>query len=210
LQNLNKISPLLNADIKKVFDEFSRLKVLVIGDVMVDSYVWGKVSRISPEAPVPIVAVSKKENRLGGAANVALNIQAMGATPILCTVIGHDLSGNCFLELLKKQKLSENGIVKSTERSTTVKTRVIGNNHQLIRIDEEIEDDITTEETRILIDKITDILEKENINVIIFEDYDKGLITPELIEKTVIIAKQKNIPVAVDPKKKNFLSYMKD
>src|SRR5437868_12308444 len=121
--------------IREIFRSFSNLNVLIIGDVMVDSYMWGKVSRVSPEAPVPIVAVQKKERRLGGAANVALNVQALGANPVMCSVIGVDLEGQAFLDLLKNQKLSQKGILKSRDRITTVKTRVMGNNSQLIRVD---------------------------------------------------------------------------
>src|SRR4051794_13007099 len=113
--------------IREMFRYFDNLNVLIIGDVMVDSYLWGKVSRISPEAPVPIVAVAKKERRLGGAANVALNVQALGANPIMCSVIGVDAEGQAFLDLLKQQKLSQKGILKSRDRITTVKTRVMGN-----------------------------------------------------------------------------------
>ena len=102
---------------------------------MIDSYLWGKVNRISPEAPVPIVAVAKKERRLGGAANVALNVQALGANPILCSVIGVDIEGQAFMDLLKKQKLSQKGILKSRDRITTVKTRIMGNNAHLLRVD---------------------------------------------------------------------------
>lgn len=174
---------------------------------MIDAYMFGGVSRISPEAPVPIVAVSKKENRLGGAANVALNVQAMGANPILCSVIGVDVEGRTFLELMKQQKLSQKGILKSRDRITTVKTRIIGNNHQLIRIDEEIESDITSTETQYLINRIGQLLNNEKIDVIIFEDYDKGLITSSLIQKIATIARQKEIPIVVDPKKKNFNYY---
>ncbi len=133
--------------IRELFKSFNNLNVLVIGDVMVDSYLWGNVSRISPEAPVPIVTIKQKEKRLGGAANVALNLQALGATPILCSVIGVDYDGLAFLDLLKQQKLSQKGILKSRERVTTVKTRVIGNNHQLVRVDEESEEDIIASET---------------------------------------------------------------
>lgn len=174
---------------------------------MIDAYMFGGVSRISPEAPVPIVAVNKKENRLGGAANVALNVQAMGANPILCSVIGVDVEGKTFLELMKQQKLSQKGILKSRDRITTVKTRIIGNNHQLIRVDEEIESNISATETQYLINRISQLLNNEKIDVIIFEDYDKGLITASLIQKIAAIAKQKEIPTVVDPKKKNFIHY---
>lgn len=193
--------------IREIFKSFNNLNVLIIGDVMIDSYMWGKVNRISPEAPVPIVAVQKKEKRLGGAANVALNIQALGANPILCSVIGVDYEGQTFLDLLKQQKLSQKGILKSRTRITTEKTRVIGNNHQLIRIDEEFEEDITAAETQQLLTLISYIIQHDKIDVIIFEDYNKGLITPKLISKVVELAKSKNIPTCVDPKKKNFNAY---
>lgn len=193
--------------IRELFKSFNNLNVLVIGDVMIDNYVWGKVNRLSPEAPVPIVSVEKKEMRLGGAANVALNIQSMGANPILCSVIGADAEGIAFLDLLKKQKLSPKGILKSRNRPTTIKTRVIGNQHHLIRIDEETEEDILPNETQNLLTLINYIIHHDKIDVIIFEDYNKGLITPKLIQKVVELAKQKNIPICVDPKKKNFHAY---
>lgn len=193
--------------IREMFKSFNNLNVLIIGDVMIDSYMWGKVNRISPEAPVPIVAVQKKEKRLGGAANVALNIQAMGANPILCSVIGIDFEGQMFLDLLKQQKLSQKGILKSRTRITTEKTRIIGNNSQLLRVDEEIEEDITPAETQQLITLISYLIQNEKIDVILFEDYNKGLITPKLISKVVELAKSKGIPTCVDPKKKNFTAY---
>jgi rfaE bifunctional protein kinase chain/domain len=194
-------------DIKKSFQSFSKLNVLIIGDVMIDAYMWGNVNRISPEAPVAIVAVNKKENRLGGAANVALNIQAMGASPILCSAIGDDEGGKLFFDLLKKQKLSSEGIIKSKSRVTTVKTRVIGNNHQMIRVDEELETSVNANETNSLITFVKKLLSKKKIDVIIFEDYDKGCITPELIRSIVSFAIEKNIPTVVDPKKRNFMEY---
>jgi rfaE bifunctional protein kinase chain/domain len=193
--------------VKEIFKSFNNLNVLIIGDVMIDSYMWGKVSRISPEAPVPIVAVEKKERRLGGAANVALNVQAMGANPILCSVIGVDLEGQMFLDLLKNQKLSQKGILKSRDRITTNKIRIIGNNHQMLRVDEETEEDISSSETDQLLQLILFILQHDKIDVIIFEDYNKGLITPKLIKSVVDIAKKRGIPIAVDPKKKNFNHY---
>ena len=168
---------------------------------------WGKVNRISPEAPVPIVTVKNNERRLGGAANVALNIQALGANPILCSVIGVDIEGQAFMELLKTQKLSQKGILKSRDRITTVKTRIIGNNSQLLRVDEEEETDIIYTETQQLLTLISYIINHDKIDVIIFEDYNKGLINTKLISKVVELSKSKNIPTCVDPKKKNFNSY---
>jgi rfaE bifunctional protein kinase chain/domain len=207
LSQLMKKFSVKKEHIREIFKSFNNLNVLIIGDVMVDSYMWGKVNRISPEAPVPIVTITKKEKRLGGAANVALNIQAMGANPILCSVIGIDLEGQNFLELLKNQKLSQKGILKSRTRITTEKTRVIGNNTQLLRIDEEEDEDITLSETQQLITLISYIIQHEKIDCILFEDYNKGLITPKLISKVVELAKSKGIPTCVDPKKKNFNTY---
>ncbi len=193
--------------IRDMFRQFNDLNVLVIGDVMIDSYVWGKVNRISPEAPVPIVSVARKERRLGGAANVALNLQALGANPILCSVIGVDAEGQAFLDLLRQQKLSQKGILKIRDRITTVKTRIIGNNTQLVRVDDEMDDDISSSETQQLLTLITYIVSHVKIDVIIFEDYNKGLITPRLISRVVELAKTKGIPTCVDPKKRNFNAY---
>ena len=175
---------------------------------MIDSYVWGKVSRISPEAPVPVVAVGKKEIRPGGAANVALNIQAMGAQPILCSVVGNDDSGNEFIQLLKSIKLFEGGIIKSKERITTVKTRIIGNNHQMIRIDEEMESSISAADESQLLLKVSQLIKEKKVDVIIFEDYNKGVITSRIINEVIRISKQYHIPTVVDPKKLNFYEYV--
>ena len=193
--------------VREIFKNFNNLNVLIIGDVMIDSYLWGKVNRISPEAPVPIVAVAKKERRLGGAANVALNVQALGANPILCSVIGVDIEGQAFMDLLKKQKLSQKGILKSRDRITTVKTRIMGNNAQLLRVDEEEEDDISPSETQQLLTLISYIIIHDKIDVVIFEDYNKGLLNSKLISKVVELCRSKGIPTCVDPKKKNFNSY---
>lgn len=190
-----------------LINAFSHLKALVVGDVMIDAYLWGKVNRISPEAPVPIVAISKKENRLGGAANVAINLQALGASPILCSVIGSDADGRIFIDLMQKQGLNTEGISQSPSRTTTVKTRVIGNNHQMLRVDEENEEEIGMQDRKQLLDRITTIVKNNKIDVIIFEDYDKGVLGKFLIGEVIKLARQKNIPVAVDPKKKNFNHY---
>ncbi|HEU4718253.1 MAG TPA: bifunctional ADP-heptose synthase [Bacteroidia bacterium] len=194
-------------ELKRIFDSFEKLRVLIIGDVMIDNYVWGKVSRISPEAPVPVVSVARKEQRLGGAANVALNVQSLGATPILCSVIGVDRNGQLFLELMQQEKLAPKGILKSRDRITTEKTRIIGNNHHLLRVDEEIDHDITPHETGLFLERIAYLLDTQKIDVIIFEDYDKGLITEKLIREVVSRARKLKVPVVVDPKKKHFMNY---
>ncbi|MDR3297688.1 MAG: PfkB family carbohydrate kinase [Prevotellaceae bacterium] len=190
-----------------IFDKFNDLTVLVIGDVMVDSYLWGKVSRISPEAPVPIVASAKHEHRLGGAANVALNLQALGATPILCSVVGNDARAATFATLLETNRLSRLGILSDSTRITTVKTRVIAGTQQLLRIDEEGVKPLHDDLERKLYAHIERIVDDTKIDAIIFEDYDKGAITSNLIEWVVGLANIRKIPTLVDPKKRNFAAY---
>jgi D-glycero-beta-D-manno-heptose-7-phosphate kinase len=194
-------------DIIKLFDDFTKVKVLVIGDVMIDSYIWGKVERISPEAPVPVVSVTKRENRLGGAANVVLNLQSLGATPILCSVIGDDARGKDFCDLLKENKIADKGILKSRSRVTTTKFRILGNNSQMIRVDEEIESPLNDQDSSDFLKHIEQLIAVEKPAVIIFEDYDKGVITPYIIQCAVDLANRQHIAVAVDPKRKNFLYY---
>jgi D-glycero-beta-D-manno-heptose-7-phosphate kinase len=194
-------------EIKKLFDDFCNLNVLVVGDVMIDAYLWGKVERISPEAPVPIVSVNRRESMLGGAANVALNLKALGANPILCSVIGNDARGNEFLDLLKKESLDTTGICRSNERITTTKFRIIGNKAQMLRVDEEIDTDLNTSDNSELIARVALILKDKGIDVIILQDYNKGVLTPISIKSILSEAQKKNIPVAVDPKKANFDAY---
>ncbi len=190
-----------------LFKSFEGMKVLVIGDVMLDEYLWGKVDRISPEAPVPIVAIEKRESRLGGAANVAINLQALGATPLLCSVIGGDLNGRTFIDIMQQLGMSPDGLVQSADRPTTVKTRVIGNNHQMLRVDEEWLIDINASERKQLLGRIESYIQHDDVDVIIFEDYDKGVLSKSLIEQVVKWSKAKQIPITVDPKKRNFNHY---
>ncbi|MCD4696720.1 MAG: hypothetical protein K8S16_10825 [Bacteroidales bacterium] len=194
-------------DYQRLFERFNQLNVLVIGDVMVDSYLWGSVNRISPEAPVPVVSVKKRENRLGGAANVALNIKSMGANPILCSVVGKDIKGDEFIDLLKKEGMTTIGIIQSKQRITTTKFRVLGNKVQMLRVDEEVVHELNKDDFKSLYNNYLKILEEEKIDVIVFQDYDKGVINASFIEQVVNKAKAENIPVAVDPKKKNFREY---
>jgi rfaE bifunctional protein kinase chain/domain len=176
---------------------------------MLDAYLWGKVERISPEAPVPIVNVNKKESRLGGAANVALNIKALGAKPIVCSIIGDDIEGSELINLFNVEHITSDYIIKINNRKTTVKTRVIAQNQQVLRIDAETETEISKNESDSVLDKFSQILDNNQIDAIIFQDYDKGLITPYLIDEVSKSAKAKNIPIIVDPKKRNFLAYHK-
>ncbi len=191
--------------LEQVFDAFNKLKVLIIGDVMVDSYIWGRVERISPEAPVPIISINTKEIRLGGAANVAKNIAALGATPILCAVVGKDAHGDAFIDLLHQQGISGEGIVSSNLRPTTVKERVLSGSQHILRIDNETDHLLYKEERKQLLENIERLL--PDTDVVIFEDYDKGVIDKKLIAEVVEMAKTRSIPVAVDPKKRNFMDY---
>ncbi len=194
-------------EIRQLFSAFNDINVLVVGDVMIDSYIWGKVERISPEAPVPIVTVQKYESTLGGAANVALNLKALGANPVLVSVIGNDKSADELLQLMQKQDLPVDGILKSDQRITTTKSRILGNKTQLLRIDEEIEQDLNVADTEKLLFKIEEVL--SGIDVVVLEDYNKGVLTEQIISGIIQMANDRNIPVAVDPKKKNFNAYRK-
>lgn len=194
-------------DYKDIFQRFNNLNVVVIGDIMVDSYQWGKVERISPEAPVPICAVTKIENRLGGAGNVALNLKAMGANPILCSVIGKDSNGENLLHLMQQEGMTTDYILQSKDRPTTTKTRIIGNNSQMLRIDNESIETLDSEEESAFLKRIESLFSKTKIDVVIFQDYDKGVITERVITTTTTKAKKNNIPITVDPKHRNFSLY---
>ncbi len=190
-------------DFNTLFQEFSNKKVLIVGDSMIDAYMWGKINRMSPEAPVPVVEVNKHENRLGGAANVALNLKALGATPILCSVVGAGNRGILFKKLMQESNLSVEGILSTNTRKTTIKTRVIAENKHQLRIDEEETYPILqAEEFLTLTENLMD-----DIDVIILQDYNKGVLTSEIIEGVIATANTKGIPTIVDPKKQNFNSY---
>lgn len=191
----------------ELFDKLSTKKAIVVGDVMIDAYMIGGVERISPEAPVPIVAVNDSKYRLGGAANVALNIAAFGAEVYLCSIIGSDNMGKIFRDLLHENNLPDNGIISSENRKTTTKTRVISGGQHLLRIDDEDASQISDELKEILMFRISQIIENEHIDVLVFEDYDKGLLSPDIIHRITMLCRQNKIKVTVDPKKRNFDSY---
>jgi len=192
-------------NLKKYFHDFKSKRILIVGDAIIDTYLWGEINRMSPEAPVPVVdvAVNQNDSRLGGAANVALNLKELGAESILCTVIGNDNRGIIFEQLMQEQGLSLEGMLISNGRKTTTKTRVIANNKHQLRIDEEDTYPIKVENQFFnLIEKLT-----HNIDAIILQDYNKGVLTENIIENIISLANNKNIPTIVDPKKQNFLSY---
>ncbi len=188
---------------------FANKNILIIGDVMIDAYLFGKVDRISPEAPVPVVSVVKREHRPGGAANVALNISSLGSTPYLCGVIGNDEKAHQFVNLMKQYNLNTEGLIKDNSRPTTTKFRIIGNNMQMLRVDEESTNTIDDDIREKLLTAIKNILEKVQIDCIIFQDYDKGVISQYLIEHITNIAKSHQIPIVADPKRKNFAHFKK-
>ncbi len=191
--------------IDQIFEDFTKLRVLVVGDVMLDSYVWGKVERISPEAPVPVVNVGRREYRLGGAGNVLLNVQALGAEAIACTVIGSDGPGDILEHQLIERNLSCEGLIRSDARITTIKERIIAGSQQVVRIDTETDEQISDAERTQLVAKAKALI--PGCQVVIFEDYDKGVLSPEAITDITAFANQHGVPTVVDPKKRNFLAY---
>ncbi len=193
-----------NKAISGLLKRFENLRVMIIGDVMLDSYVWGKVSRISPEAPVPVVMQMNTENRLGGAANVALNIKSLGAVPVMCSVIGTDESGSMFKNIISNLNMSVEGLIESPKRITTSKTRIIAGNQQLLRVDKEIDHCLESDLEEDLWKRIEQLIRKKDIAAIIFQDYDKGVINGKLIDRTIKLAKSSGIITLVDPKKRNF------
>jgi rfaE bifunctional protein kinase chain/domain len=196
-----------NSNLEDILNGFKGRNIIIVGDVMVDEYLWGDVSRISPEAPVPVVSCDKREYRMGGAANVAINIKSLGANPIMCSVIGNDEIGAVYRSLLKQREMTDMGILESAERPTTVKTRVIGNNQHLLRVDKEITDFITKDLESALKKRIKKIITENKIDALIFQDYDKGVLTPDIIEKITNLTVEFNIPTLVDPKKRSFDRY---
>jgi len=188
-----------------IIDGFSKLRVMVIGDLMVDAYTWGKVTRISPEAPVPVVNVVKRESRLGGAGNVVLNVASLGAKPLVFSVIGDDATGSSLKQILVDAGLSVDGIIQEGGRPTTVKERVIAGSQQLIRVDSETEQAISAASSVALVSAIRASISE--VDVIIFEDYDKGVLSEGLIQEVMGMAREAGIPTVVDPKKKNFFAY---
>ncbi len=192
---------------KALLEKFKDKRVLVVGDVMVDSYLWGDVDRISPEAPIPIVAVTERENRLGGAANVARNLKALGAEITLSALIGDDAEGEVFMQLLKKRGISGDGIVKSPHRPTTTKTRILSRNQQMFRYDNETVDYLDGPAESELIKKTLATYESVKPEVVIFQDYNKGVLSDKLIRELISVCSENKVPTVVDPKARHFFSY---
>src|SRR6185312_5445074 len=197
----------MSVDIDQLFSQFSKMKVAVIGDVMLDTYWWGNVERISPEAPVPVVAVSKREQRIGGAGNVALNVQALGASVSLLTILGDDEDGYQLKKLLEEKNIGTDFILKSKKRITTNKIRIISRNQQMMRLDAEIVYDIDDTDEEKLQNQIEKYITNKKPDVVIFEDYNKGILTKNIIANTISFCRKNQVTTAVDPKRKNFFCY---
>jgi D-glycero-beta-D-manno-heptose-7-phosphate kinase len=194
-------------DIEDIFKKVSDLKVAVIGDIMLDTYWWGHVERISPEAPVPVVAVDKREQRIGGAGNVALNIRSLGASVALLSMTGNDDDGIQLKKLLTEQGLEDGLIYSSKERITTNKIRIISRNQQMMRLDAEDIKALSANEEEAFYKLTENYITSRKPDVVILEDYNKGLLTESLINKIVTLCNKHNIISAVDPKRKNFFAY---
>jgi len=191
--------------LQKIKKNFKGKKIAVIGDMMLDCYFWGEVKRISPEAPVPVVEVDNEFYRFGGAANCALNLIKLGGTPLPIGLIGKENYGSIFLSLLDESGIDATGILVDETRPTTAKTRVIADNQHVVRIDKESKEYITKESEQ----KILAFLDQNisSLDGIILQDYNKGILTPKLIQKVIALANKKNILITVDPKFNNFFSY---
>lgn len=192
--------------LEALFEEFRNKKIIVLGDVMIDAYLSGSVDRVSPEAPVPIVNFSQHEERLGGAANVALNLISLGADVTMSTVIGEDKEAKTMLSLMESKSISTKGVIQSQSRQTTVKTRVIGNHQQLLRVDQEQTNNISESEEKALLSDLESLLQS-GCDALIFQDYNKGVLTEHLIQKVIKLTEKYNVFTTVDPKLKNFLAY---
>ena len=191
--------------IDKIFDSSNSKKIYIIGDVMLDRYLLGDVTRISPEAPVQVFDISTSEYRLGGAANVSYNVKTLGATPFIIGVIGEDADGKFLLDAMSELDIDTGGLITEAGRPTTCKTRVISDSHHLLRIDSESKNDITNDTE----DKVMKLLEKDpaGIGIIILQDYNKGVLKKDLIKKIMDFANGNNIHVLVDPKFENFFEF---
>lgn len=192
---------------KEIMDRFRGITAMVVGDVMLDAYLWGRVDRISPEAPVPVVQVTKRSARLGGAANVALNLRALGATAVVASTVGNDAHADDLLRLFNKQGLGGDGLLRTEGRPTTVKTRVISGSQHVVRVDEEVEHDLAPDLEKAFLHHAIALLRNTRPHVLIFEDYDKGSLTPGVIAGLIAEAHELGIPVAVDPKRRHFFDY---
>lgn len=192
---------------RDLFGQFNGMRVGVIGDVMLDSYLWGTVERISPEAPVPVVTVQRKEQRIGGAGNVALNCRALGAEVAMLSVTGQDEDADALRRLFGEEGISTQYLLAAPGRITTNKTRVISRNQQMMRLDAEITDDLSPADEALLLEQLREYLANDRPAVVIFEDYNKGVLTERVIREGLALCRQAGVLTAVDPKRRHFFAY---
>jgi rfaE bifunctional protein kinase chain/domain len=190
-----------------LFERFSNIRVGIIGDVMLDTYMWGHVERISPEAPVPIVSLDKREYRIGGAGNVALNIQSLGAKAFVLSVTGMDENARHLQGLFEQHDVNTKYLIDSSDRITTNKIRIISRNQQMMRLDSEITTDLTKADEDRLVASFTKFIQEEKPHIVILEDYNKGVLTKNVIREAIQICKEHSVLTAVDPKRKNFFEF---
>ena len=188
-----------------ITNSFTDKNILVVGDVMLDRYYFGNSDRMSPEAPVPIVDIDKVVDRLGGSSNVALNLSTLGANPTLCGAIGDDLDGEILKEKLIESKISTDFVITASDRPTTVKSRIISKDHQVVRMDREATHDFSKDLNNQIIASLSDAI--TGFDAIILQDYNKGLLNKESIPIFIEMSKNNSIPIYVDPKHKNFDLY---
>jgi len=174
---------------------------------MLDTYIWGEVERISPEAPVPIVSLHHREQRLGGAGNVALNLRSMGAQAFIISVTGADSEADCLMKLYAEKEINTAYCFGSENRVTTNKTRVISRNQHMMRLDAEITNDLSVDDQKRILERFESFVQEEKPQVVILEDYNKGVLTKEVIDGVIAICQKNNVITAVDPKRKNFFAY---
>lgn len=194
-------------DLESVFQQMNQLKVGVIGDLMLDTYLMGRVDRISPEAPVPVISLQHREHRIGGAGNVALNAASLGASVAILGVLGDDEDANLLTDLFEKKGISTQYAFRSGKRITTNKMRIISRNQQMMRVDAEVTNDLDKGEEAHLLEKLNKYIEKERPHILILEDYNKGVLTQGVIDGAIALCQAKGILTAVDPKRKNFFAY---
>lgn len=194
-------------NLKQLFEDFQGIKVGVLGDVMLDTYMWGNVERISPEAPVPVVSVNEKEFRIGGAGNVALNLVSLGAQASIISITGNDDDGSQLKQMFESKGIDTSYLITSETRVTTNKTRIISRNQQMMRLDREITKDLQSNDEEKLILAIRKFIDEKGPSILIFEDYNKGILTDRVIADVIKICKDKSILTAVDPKRKRFFNY---
>lgn len=191
----------------KIIDSFKKQSILVVGDIMIDKFIWGKVSRISPEAPVPVVEITKETETLGGAGNVANNITALGGKAFVVGTIGDDLTGMSLIALLRGKRINFDYLVCDSQRPTIIKTRIIAANQQVVRVDKEIKGNFNLSTETKIIDNIEKLIPK--FDAVVISDYGKGVVSPKVLNRTIFLARKHGIPVTVDPKTEQFKKYKK-